>query len=40
MLLAYQAWWSDAETYLQACHNYTGEMEGIQKFGYNVQEDI
>lgn len=33
--------WSDAETYLQACHNYTGEMgAGIQKFGYNVQEDI
>ncbi|MFW1858560.1 DUF2939 domain-containing protein [Acinetobacter defluvii] len=31
--------WSDAETYMQACHNYNGEMgEGIQKFGYNVQE--
>lgn len=30
--------WSDAETYMQACHNYTGEMvEGIQKYGYNVQ---
>ena len=33
--------WSDAETYLQACHNYTGEMmAGIQQYGYNVQEDI
>lgn len=33
--------WSDAQTYLQACHNYTGEMmAGIQQYGYNVQEDI
>ena len=33
--------WSDAETYMQACHNYTGEMgAGIQKYGYNVQEEI
>jgi len=33
--------WSDAETYMQACHNYTGEMgAGIQQYGYNVQEDI
>ena len=32
--------WSDAETYMQACHNYTGEMvAGIQKFGYNVQDE-
>lgn len=31
--------WSDAETYMQACHNYTGGMgEGIKKFGYNVQD--
>nr|WP_228719633.1 DUF2939 domain-containing protein [Acinetobacter baumannii]UMW89928.1 Unknown (DUF2939-domain) [Acinetobacter baumannii] len=30
--------WSDAETYMQACHNYTGEMgAGIQQYGYNVQ---
>lgn len=33
--------WSDAEFYMQACHNYTGEMgAGIQQYGYNVQEDI
>lgn len=33
--------WSDAETYLQACHNYTGEMmAGIQLYGYNVQDNI
>lgn len=33
--------WSDAETYLKACHNYTGEMmAGIQQYGYNVQEDV
>lgn len=31
--------WADAETYMQACHNYTGEMDaGIQKFGYNIQD--
>ena len=31
--------WGSAETYMQACHNYTGEMgEGIQKFGYNVED--
>lgn len=31
--------WSDAETYMQACHNYTGEMDaGIKKFGYNVRD--
>lgn len=31
--------WGDAETYMQACHNYTGEMgEGIQKFRYNVKD--
>ena len=30
--------WADAEYYMQACHNYTGEMVGgIQKYGYNVQ---
>lgn len=32
--------WSDAETYMQACHNYTGEMgAGIQQYGYNVQDN-
>lgn len=32
--------WSDAETYMQACHNYTGEMgAGIQQYGYNVQAE-
>lgn len=31
--------WSDAETYMQACHNYTGDMDaGIQQYGYNVQD--
>jgi hypothetical protein len=31
--------WSDAETYMQACHNYTGDMgAGIQQYGYNVQD--
>jgi len=33
--------WSDAEMYMQACHNYTGEMgAGIQQYGYNVQEEF
>lgn len=33
--------WSDAETYMQACHNYTGEMgAGIEQYGYNVQEEF
>ena len=32
--------WSDAETYMQACHNYIGEMgAGIQQYGYNVQDN-
>lgn len=33
--------WSDAETYMQACHNYTGEMgAGIRQYGYNVESDL
>lgn len=33
--------WSEAETYMQACHNYTGEMgAGIEQYGYNVQEEF
>lgn len=32
--------WADAEYYMQACHNYNGEMgEGIRKYGYNVQDE-
>lgn len=32
--------WADAEYYMQACHNYTGEMgAGIQQYGYNVQDN-
>ena len=31
---------SDAELYMQVCHNYGGSLEdGAAKFGYNVQED-
>ncbi len=31
--------WADAEYYMQACHNYTGEMgAGIQNYGYNVHD--